>query len=158
MTTGLDGATAAELIARSFPDAIVEVLRDSVVIKTELLALVAQHLYDTPGLDFNYLENLTSADYIDYFEVVYHLVSLTENHSMILKVRAYGREKPEVPSVVHIWKSADFQEREEYDLMGIVFTGHPNLKRIMTWEGFPGHPLRKDFLEFDHRKIVPATD
>jgi len=158
MTTAIDGSTAAEIIAKAFPDAIVEVLRDSVVIETHALAQVAQYLHDTPGLDFSYLESLTSADYIDYFEVVYHLVSIAENHSMVLKVRAYGRDKPQVPSVVRVWKSADFQEREEYDLMGIIFTGHPNLKRIMTWEGFPGHPLRKDFLEFDHRKIVAAPD
>ncbi len=158
MTKVIDGPTAAEIVARSFPDAVVEVLPNSIVIRTELLAEVARYLYDTPGLNFDYLEGITSVDYIDYFEVVYNLVSLEENHSMVMKVQAYGREKPEAPSVVSIWKTADFQEREEYDLMGIVFTGHPNLKRIMMWEGFPGHPLRKDFLEFDHRNIVPASD
>ncbi|MSQ15606.1 MAG: NADH-quinone oxidoreductase subunit C [Dehalococcoidia bacterium] len=158
MTKELDGLTAAEIVARSFPDGIVEVLASSIVIRTDLLAEVARYLHDTPGLSFNYLEGIASVDYIDYFEVVYNLVSLEENHSMVIKVQAYGREKPEVPSVVSIWKTADFQEREEYDLMGIVFTGHPNLKRIMLWEGFPGHPLRKDFLEFDHRNIAPAGD
>src|SRR5438552_3590834 len=115
MTKAIDGPTAADIIARSFPDAVVEVLPNSVVIKTELLTEVAKYLYDTPGLLFHFLEGLTSVDYIDYFEVVYNLLSLEENHSMVLKVRAYGRDNPVVPSVVPIWKAADFQEREEYD-------------------------------------------
>jgi NADH-quinone oxidoreductase subunit C len=64
----------------------------------------------------------------------------------VLKARCYDRENPVLPSVVGLWRTADFQEREIYDLLGISFTGHPNLKRIALWEGFEGHPLRKDFL------------
>jgi NADH:ubiquinone oxidoreductase subunit C len=83
---------------------------------------------------------------MDYFEVVYHLISLEHNHSLVLKTRCYDRDKPVVPSVVNLWRSADFQEREVYDLMGIIFDGHPNLKRLLLWEGFVGHPLRRDYL------------
>jgi NADH:ubiquinone oxidoreductase subunit C len=83
---------------------------------------------------------------MDYFEVVYHLISLKHNHSLVLKTRCHDRGKPVVPSVVGIWRSADFQEREAYDLMGIVFDGHPNLRRLLLWEGFAGHPLRRDYL------------
>ncbi|GAH82618.1 unnamed protein product [marine sediment metagenome] len=64
----------------------------------------------------------------------------------MLKVRCYDRENPTLPSVVGIWRGADFQEREIFDLFGIGFEGHPNLRRIVLWEGFEGHPLRKDFL------------
>ena len=63
-----------------------------------------------------------------------------------MRSRIYGREEPTAPSVVGVWQGADFQEREIWDLMGVHFTGHPNMKRIMLWEGFAGHPLRKDFL------------
>jgi NADH:ubiquinone oxidoreductase subunit C len=64
----------------------------------------------------------------------------------VLKVEA-DHESPEVPSVVSVWLGAHLQEREAYDLLGIRFAGHPDMKRIFLWEGFPGHPLRKDFLE-----------
>ena len=65
------------------------------------------------------------------------------NHSLVLKVRIDERENPSLPSVANLWQGADFQEREIYDLFGIRFEGHPNLKRIFLWEGFPGHPLLK---------------
>jgi NADH-quinone oxidoreductase subunit C len=94
----------------------------------------------------DYLNNLTAVDRLDYFEVVYHLSSLTHNHSLVLKTKCFGRDNPSVPSVVGLWRGADFQEREVYDLMGIAFSGHPNLKRILLWEGYPGHPLRRDYL------------
>jgi NADH-quinone oxidoreductase subunit C len=64
----------------------------------------------------------------------------------MVKVQCYDRENPSLPSVVGLWQGADFQEREIYDLFGIRFEGHPNLKRIFLWEGFEGHPLRKDFI------------
>ncbi|HIE16858.1 MAG TPA: NADH-quinone oxidoreductase subunit C [Dehalococcoidia bacterium] len=118
----------------------------SVVIHSRSLYQVAEFLKNTPGLDFDYLTNLAAVDYLDYFEVVYHLVSLKHNHSLVLKTRCYDRDKPVVPSVVSLWRAADFQEREAYDLMGIVFQGHPNLKRLLLWEGFVGHPLRRDYL------------
>lgn len=97
-------------------------------------------------LGIDYLNNLTAVDYLDYIEVVYHLSSLERNHLLTLKVRCYDREHPEVPSLTALWQGADLQEREVYDLFGVVFTGHPNLKRLLTWEGFQGHPLRKDFV------------
>jgi NADH-quinone oxidoreductase subunit C len=106
---------------------------------------VAFFLKTTPGLDFNYLSYITTVDYQSYFEVVYHLVSLEHNQSLLMRVRCTTRDNPTVPSVVSLWRGADFQEREIYDLMGISFTGHPNLKRIFLWDGFQGYPLRKDF-------------
>jgi len=109
------------------------------------LAVVA-FLKDTQGLDLDYLNYITAIDYYDHFEVVYQLVSLEHNHSLVLKTRCYRRDNPTLPSVVSLWQGADFQEREIYDLMGIRFEGHPNMKRIVLWEGFQGHPLRKDYL------------
>ncbi|UCH51297.1 MAG: NADH-quinone oxidoreductase subunit C [Chloroflexota bacterium] len=146
MTTALNGEQLAEKIIKASPDAVVAVDKGAVVVKSESLYQVAEFLKNTPELDFDYLVNLTVVDYMDYFEVVYHLVSLKHNHSLVLKTRCRDREKPVVPSVVGLWRSADFQEREVYDLMGIVFDGHPNLKRLLLWEGFVGHPLRRDYL------------
>ena len=71
------------------------------------------------------------------------------NRSLILKTNLYDRETPSIQSVVEVWKGAELQEREIWDLMGIAFSGHPNMKRIMLWEGFDGHPLRKDYLGQD---------
>lgn len=146
MTVALSGKEIAVRLEQQFPGSIVESSQDSLVVKNEFLLAVATFLKATPGLDFDYLTSITGVDYNDYFEVVYQLASLEHNHSLVLKTRCYGREKPALPSVVSLWRGADFQEREIYDLMGISFDGHPNLKRIFLWEGFQGHPLRKDYL------------
>ncbi len=146
MTVALNSVEVAKKIVQSFPKAVIDIEPGAIIVAPESLFEVARFLKETPGFDFDYLTNLTAVDYLDYFEVVYHLVSLKHNHSFVLKTRCYDREKPTVPSVVSLWQGADLQEREVYDLMGIVFLGHPNLKRLFLWEGFPGHPLRKDYL------------
>ena len=158
MTRPFTGVELEEVVQRSFPAAVVEVQPDAVVVVREALADLCSYLRESPELDFTFLVSLTAVDYIDYFEVVYHLSSFNRNHSAVLKTRAHGRKDPWVPSVVPVWKGADFQEREAWDLLGVRFEGHPNLKRIMMWEGFPGHPLRKDFMEFDHRTIQPMPE
>ena len=104
------------------------------------------YLKTTPGLDFDYLTAITAIDYWDYFEVIYQLISLTHNRSVVIKTRCQGRDNLSLPSVVSIYTAADYQEREIFDLMGIRFDGHPNLKPIFLWEGFQGYPLRKDYL------------
>ena len=102
------------------------------------------------GLWTSASQGSSAVDYIDHFEVVYHLTSLPKNASAVVKTRVgLGRTDASVPSVVPIWRGADYQEREVWDLMGIRFEGHPNHKRIMLWEGFPGHPLRKDYVTYD---------
>jgi len=146
VTTALNGEQLAKRISKVSSGAVVAVDKEAVIVTSESLYKVAEFLKSTPALDFDYLTDLTSVDYTDYFEVVYHLVSLNHNHSMVLKTRCYDCDKPVVPSVVNLWRSADFMEREIYDLMGIVFDGHPNLKRLLLWEGFAGHPLRRDCL------------
>jgi NADH-quinone oxidoreductase subunit C len=146
MTVALSGKEIATQIEEKFPESVVESSEKEVVVKSDSLLDIAAFLKDTPDLDFNYLNYITAVDYYDHFEVVYMLSSLEHNHSLVIKTRCYDRESPALPSVVHLWQGADFQEREIYDLMGIKFEGHPNMKRIFLWEGFPGHPLRKDFM------------
>ena len=145
MTIALSGEEIAGKLEKRFPGSILESSPDSLMVKSESLLAVATFLKTTPGFDFDYLTSITAVDYGDYFDVVYHLASLKHNHSLILKTRCYGRDNPTLPSLVSLWRGADFQEREIYDLIGINFNGHPNLKRIFLWEGFQGHPLRKDY-------------
>jgi len=146
MTVALSGKEIASQLEKQFPGSIVESNQNSLVVKSEFLLAVATFLKTTPGLDFNYLTSITAIDYYNYFELVYQLTSLEHNHNLVMKTRCYDRRNPALPSVVNLWRGADFQEREIYDLMGISFDGHPNLKRIFLWEGFNGHPLRKDYL------------
>ncbi len=146
MTVSLSGSEIAKQIATDFPEAVVETSDQAVMVEGEFFFEVAQYLKSRPELNFDYLNYIAAVDYYDYFELVYQLTSLQHNHSLVLKTRCYDRDKPTVPSVVSLWRGADFQEREIYDLMGISFTGHPNLKRIVLWQGFEGHPLRKDYL------------
>ena len=147
MTKALAGQELSQLINQAVPDSVVEENERDVWIKPEAWLNVAHYLKETPELDFAFLNAVTVVDYIEFFEAIYHLTSLRHNHSAVIKMRCYGREDPIVPSVVSVWQGADFQEREVWDLMGVRFDGHPNLKRIMLWEGFPGHPHRKDFLK-----------
>ena len=146
MTVALSGREIATRLEEQFPGSIIESSQNNLVIKSESWLEVATFLKTTPALDFDYLTSITAVDYYDYFEVVYQLTSIKHNHSLVVKTRCYARDNPTLPSVVSLWRGADFQEREIYDLMGISFHGHPNLKRIFLWEGFQGHPLRKDYL------------
>ncbi len=110
---------------------------------------VARTLKTEHGLDF--LANVTSVDFPDRFEVAYNVCSSSGGTPITVKVAA-DKADPVVPSVTAIWPGAGFQEREVYDLMGVRFEGHPDLKRILLWEGFDGHPLRKDWHEAYHEK------
>jgi NADH-quinone oxidoreductase subunit C len=145
MTLALSGKEVADKLEKQFPGSIVETSQDSIVVNGESLLDIATFLKNTPEFDFNYLVAVTAVDYYEYFEVVYRLTSLERNHGLVLKTRLYDRANPVVPSVFSLWRGADFQEREVYDLMGIIFDGHPNLKRLLLWEGFKGHPLRKEY-------------
>lgn len=145
MTVALTGKVLAEKLEEKVPGSVAESGPDWLLIKAESLLPVMTWLKDTEGLKFDYLNYVTAVDYYSYFEVVYLLTSLEHNHSIVVKTRCYDRGNPTVPSLTGLWQGANFQEREVYDLMGITFEGHPNLKRMFLWDGFPGNPLRKDF-------------
>ena len=117
------------------------------VIERDQLTDVARHIRDEMGYD--YLSMVTSADYATegYYEVVYAAYSLQRGgEPLIFKARA-DAAKPVMPSLVSVWPGAELQEREVYDMMGVRFEGHPDLRRILLWEGFDGFPLRKDWQE-----------
>jgi NADH-quinone oxidoreductase subunit C len=146
MSRILTGTELAEKVRRSFPDAVAEANEQWVTVDPDRLVAVATYLRDDAELDFRYLISVCGVDRLDHFEVVYHLQSLSRNHTAILKTVAAGHQDPQVPSMTPLWQGAQLQEREVYDLMGIRFEGHPDLRRIFLWDGFPGYPLRKDWL------------
>lgn len=109
-------------------------------------------LKETPGLEFDYLSDVTAVDFEDKgFQVVYHLISLGLKadgvHRRLAVKITVPRDHPHTPSVVGVWPTANFHEREVYDLMGVVFDGHPDLRRILMREDWVGHPLRKDYVD-----------
>lgn len=152
--TVVSGTDLAEALRSRFGDAIVEADANALWVEQDQVREVIRYLKDAPEWACDFLEMLTAADYIDYFELVYLLVSLSGRRKVTVKARVYTRTDPVVPSLYEVYKGADFQESEVYDLFGIRFEGHPNLRRIFMWDDFPGWPLRKDFLDFDHRAIT----
>lgn len=160
MTTPLRAETIAHQVEAALPNAVTESRDDMLWVRPQELFEVARLLKETPGLEMNYLAAVTAVDYLDYFEVVYHLTSLIHNHSLVLKTRVLGRTEPTLSSLYPLYQGADLQEREVYDLMGIRFSGHPNLKRVLLWDSFPGHPLRRDYLEArrPNLKGLPSDD
>jgi NADH-quinone oxidoreductase subunit C len=145
----------ADRLLRQFPGIRVEAESSWVRIEPVDLLRVCGFLRDDPELDFVFLSSLTAVDRMDLLEVVYHLQSLRLNRLAVIKV-SVGRENPSLPSVSGIWYGAHLQEAEAYDLMGIRFEGHPNLRRIFLWEGFAGWPLRKDFLQLGEGSFNPG--
>jgi NADH-quinone oxidoreductase subunit C len=123
-------------------------------VRAQDLTAAATTLRDAPQLRFEQLTDLCGLDYSAYgggvwdgprFAVVYHLLSVTHNWRLRLRTFAPDDDFPVVDSVIDIWPSANWYEREAFDLFGIIFTGHPDLRRILTDYGFVGHPFRKDF-------------
>ncbi len=158
MSKAWDGAKLAEAIHKSIPDVVVDANGTDIWIEPDSVLEVMRLLRDDAEFQFQLLSSVTAVDYISYFEIVYHLTSLTRNATAVIKSKTgFGRDEARIPSVVDIWRGADLQEREVWDLMGIIFEGHPNHKRIMLWEGFPGHPLRKDLATYE-QSIVPEAE
>jgi NADH-quinone oxidoreductase subunit C len=133
-------------------------------VRPDGLPEIGRYLRDAGELAFNMLHCITAVDYFEpdakkaaqvdwqpHLELIYHLSSMTERHRLVLKLRlprwldGEAGELPEVPSVTSVWSTAEWHEREVYDLMGVHFLGHPDLRRILCPEDWVGHPLRKDY-------------
>lgn len=113
---------------------------------------------EDPGLDFNILMDIVAVDFFEEsprFELIYLLYSTTQKHRLRVKVRV--KEGEAVPTASVVYKSANWAEREVWDMMGIKFKDHPNLKRILLFEGFAGHPLRKDY-PVNKRQPIPVIE
>jgi NADH-quinone oxidoreductase subunit C len=140
-----------ERLKEKFPQAVEETVyfRDeyTVRIAREHLLEVARFLKEDPEYGFNFLSDLCGVDYMGReprFEVVYHLYSMEHKHRLRMKV-SLSEGDLSIPSVTPVWKTANWHERECFDLLGIIFTNHPDMRRILTPEGFTDYPLRKDF-------------
>ncbi|MGA8944151.1 MAG: NADH-quinone oxidoreductase subunit C [Thermoactinomyces sp.] len=120
----------------------------TLVVAREKWKEVAVVLKEDPAFAFDYLRLLSSVDYQTEMEVVYQFYSFSNEHQIAIRVKI-DREKAEIPSVAGLWKAANWNEREAYDLMGIHFEGHPDLRRILLPDDWVGHPLRKDYKSFD---------
>jgi NADH-quinone oxidoreductase subunit C len=164
----MSGPSLVDQLKQKFGDLVVGANLDNVDPWIEVaptgIVDVCSYLRDEPSLAFDYCNSVTAVDYFEpdakkaakvtwepHMEVVYHLFSMRHKHSLVLKVtlpRWAGpglNELPEVPTVSGVWSTADWHERECYDLLGVRFTGHPNLRRILCPEDWVGHPLRKDY-------------
>lgn len=133
-----------------------ELIDPVIVVRPGALRAVATHLRDAPELAMDFLRLLTGLDRPDAFEVVYHLFSYPKRHSVGLRARL-DREAPTVDSVWDIWRTAEWHERETWDLVGITFTGHPDLRRLMMPDDWVGHPLRKDYQKPSVYHSIPTT-
>jgi NADH-quinone oxidoreductase subunit D/NADH-quinone oxidoreductase subunit C/D len=145
-----DIQTAIDALKQQYPDWVKDDTRQGyggVIVDRAHLVEVARAMRDQYG--FDYLSSATAVDYFgieDSMEMVYHAYRTSGGPALVFKAQT-PREGAEIPSLIDVWPGADFQEREAYDLFGITFPGHPNLKRILLWEGFDGHPMRKDWKE-----------
>ncbi len=120
---------------------------DTALVRPGRIVEILAFLRDDPDLSFDFLMDLTGVDHLGEeprFEAVYHLYSLEKRHRVRIKVRL-PQDDPVIDSAVSVWPGINWYEREAYDMYGIVFRGHPNLTRILMYEGFQGHPLRKDY-------------
>jgi NADH-quinone oxidoreductase subunit C len=120
---------------------------------------IAAWLRDDPALKLDRCSNVTGVDWPAYLEVVYHLYSVALRHGpVILRMRTADRkEQVTVPSLTPVWRGCEFQEREAFDLFGVVFEGHPDLRRILMWDEFKDHPMRKDYTEPDDYEWEPTA-
>jgi len=142
-----------ERLRQQFPDGVLEVRRwrgeTTVLLRPAALVAACRFLRDDPELRFDFLSSVTGVDRLRLpeptprFEVVYHLASLTTKRRVRLKVRVEAEEA--VPTVSGVWPTANWHEREVFDMFGVAFAGHPDLRRILMPEEWEGHPLRKDY-------------
>lgn len=145
-------------IERRLPGIRVQLEGTSLLVQPQELVRVCRFLVSAPDWCMDYLSDLTAVDdpKENRMDVVYHFYSMSKKHGPItLKVRL-DRANPVVASVTPIWRGAEFQEREVYDLFGVRFDGHPDLRRILMWEGFNGHPMRKDYVVEDQDLVEHA--
>ena len=148
----MEALQISEKIKERFPEEVLDVRefrgQVSVTLKKERILDVFRYLHDDPDLFLDYLVDVCGADYLGKkekrFEVVYHLYSIKHRHAVRIKAEV-ADEKPSIDSVMPIWAGANWHEREAYDMYGIIFKGHPDLRRILLPEDWEGYPLRKDY-------------
>lgn len=145
-THQLDGHRVADAMEQALPGIVMLGTDEWVEVEPARLGEALRWLHDSEEFDAAQLSNMCGVDMHDHFTLVYHLQSLDQNHQIVVKAQVWDHDAPSLPSAYPVYRGALFQEREVYDLMGINFEGHPDMRRLFLWDGFPGHPLRKDFM------------
>jgi NADH-quinone oxidoreductase subunit C len=148
----MESIQIAEKIKEQFPDEVLEIKefrgQASVTLKKEKILDIGRYLHDDPELGLDYLVDVCGVDYQGKkdkrFEVVYHLYSMKHRHMVRLKA-VVGEEDTKIDSVMPVWAGANWHEREAFDMYGIIFNGHPDLRRVLLPEDWEGYPLRKDY-------------
>jgi NADH/F420H2 dehydrogenase subunit C len=145
----MDNETLKTRILEIAPDARHEENKQylTLIVPAGRLYQLAMMLKNDPELDFDYLFCLSGVDYGKQLAVVYHFTSTQKKHSLVIKVKTDDRINPEFDTLCDIWRTAEFHEREVYDLFGIRFSNHPDLRRIFLEEDWKGYPLRKDYVD-----------
>ena len=148
----MDISKLSEFVKSLVPEAEVKEGKQfpEITVSSASLPLIAKALKDNPDTQCDYLINITGVDYGTDLAVIYHLGSSKFEHILVLKTKTHDRENPVFESVCEIWKTAEFHEREAYDLLGIKFNNHPDLRRLFLDDSW-GFPLRKDYVD------VPKT-
>ncbi len=163
--------TPENILARlqaAFPSAKIELLPNgcpsqppSLLLDPAFACEIATFLKNDAALRLDHATNVTGVDWPKegYIEAVYHLFSMEKKHGpLIIRLRTANRDTAVVlPSLTPVWRSADLQEREIFDLFGIKFEGHPDLRRILMWDGFKDHPMRKDYVAPDDFEYEPTA-
>jgi NADH-quinone oxidoreductase subunit C len=146
----MDSLDILKRVSERFPGKVLEISErvpdPFAVVDPASIIELGRFIRDDPELAMDCLSNETGVDYKDRVEVVYHLFSYAHRHGCVLKVKL-PRERPEVATVEEIWHAANWMEREIFDLLGVNFIGHSDMRRILMPEDWPGYPLRKDFVE-----------
>ena len=139
-----------EKVLKWFPDAEIPAEAGqflNVIVTPEIFHPLAEKLRYDKETHFDYLFCLSGVDWVSNLMVVYHLTSTNLGHEIVLKVKIADRENPEVDTVCDLWKTAEFHEREVYDLFGVKFKNHPDLRRILLEDDWEGFPMRKDYTD-----------
>jgi NADH-quinone oxidoreductase subunit C len=160
----MDVSATLNKLTERFPGSIVETHSyrgdDTAVVNKEDILDICTFLRDDQALLYNFMMDLTAVDYLGKeprFEVVYHLYSLKYNRRVRIKARV-SESDCSIDSIVPIWIVANWFEREAFDLYGITFKGHPEMRRILLYEGFEGHPLRKDYPIKKRQPLIGPTN
>jgi len=156
----MEKSLAHRKIEEKFPQAVLDSHAqhgdETLILRKEAILDAARLLKEDPELQFNFLMDITAVDYLGRhprFEIVYHFLSLPFSRRLRIKLQSDDLY-PTVKSLTPLWKTANWLERECFDLYGIRFEGHPNLTRIMLYEGFEGHPLRKDYPKTKRQPLI----
>lgn len=140
-----------DLVRQKFADNVIDshsrLGNDTVIVERDAVATIIEFLRDDPGAKLNFLRDLTAVDYmhrIPRFEVVYVLYSMEHKHQLLIRA-PLQEDDVKIPTIAHLYGCAGWLEREVYDMYGMIFTGHPDLRRVLLYPEFEGHPLRKDY-------------